>query len=117
MSEKRVVSIDLDGGQPIWVEVEILPLESEKGPRQVSVFDRVEQRLEETVVSTIQGVSRLVLRSLSKLADEDRVPEKVSLEFAIKFVGEAAIPTIAKGSAESNLGVTIEWTLRDGDKS
>ncbi|MCC5616864.1 hypothetical protein LC605_17635 [Nostoc sp. CHAB 5836] len=39
--------------------------------------------------------------------------DKVTLEFGIKVGGEAGIPYITKGTAESNLKVTVECSFPD----
>ena len=37
--------------------------------------------------------------------------DKVTLEFGIKIGGEAGIPYVTKGSAESNLKITVECSF------
>nr|WP_267871741.1 CU044_2847 family protein [Nostoc sp. CHAB 5715] len=39
--------------------------------------------------------------------------DKVTLEFGIKVGGEAGIPYVTKGTAESNLKVTVECSFPD----
>ncbi|MFN6519409.1 MAG: CU044_2847 family protein [Nostoc sp. CreGUA01] len=39
--------------------------------------------------------------------------DKVTLEFGIKIGGEAGIPYVTKGTAESNLKVTVECSFPD----
>lgn len=107
----KIVSLELDNGQQIWVEVTKELAEQADVPQQVSVLEQMSGWAEKAVDSTIRNVSRVVLRSLDKLSQEERAPEKAILEFGIKFAGEAAVPTIAKGTTEANLKVTIEWDL------
>ena len=115
--DSKIVPLELFDGQQIWIEVEEVPIDT-KGPQHVGVLERVGDRVSREVIdTTIQNLSRIVFQSVSKLADDELTPKKVSLEFAVKFVGEAAIPTIAKGSGEANLGITIEWALKGKQKS
>lgn len=42
---------------------------------------------------------------------------KVTLEFGIKVGGEAGIPYVTKGSAESNLKITVECSFSEQSRS
>jgi hypothetical protein len=39
--------------------------------------------------------------------------DKVTLEFGIKVGGEAGIPYVTKGTAESNIKITVECSFPD----
>jgi hypothetical protein len=107
----KVVPVELDNGQQILVEITEELGEIAGGPQQVGVLKQLSGQASKAIDLTIRNVSGLVLQSLDKLAHESRAPQKAVLEFGIKFVGEAAVPTIAKGVTEASLKVTVEWLL------
>jgi len=39
--------------------------------------------------------------------------EKVTLQFGIQIGGEAGVPYVTKGTAESNLTITVECSFKD----
>jgi hypothetical protein len=102
----RIVPFQLDTGQEILVEV--AEGSCDEGPQPASVVDKARGQIG-AVDTTIREFARVVLQAVSELEHDGHRPDKVSLEFALKFVGEAAIPAIAKGSAEAGVTVSIQW--------
>jgi Trypsin-co-occurring domain 1 len=58
---------------------------------------------------TIRTYTQYTLNALKQVAFAN--VEKVTLEFGIKVGGEAGIPYITKGTAESNLKITVECSF------
>ncbi len=56
--------------------------------------------------TTIQSYTRSAVQAVQQVATGNI--NKVTLEFGVKISGEAGIPYITKGTAESNLKVTVE---------
>jgi hypothetical protein len=104
----KIVPLELENGQKIWIEVT-----KTEGLQQVGVLERPANHIE-TVGDTIRQFSRVIIQSIDKIAQDGTIPEKVSLGFAIKFVGEAGIPAIAKGTAEASLVINIDWNIGEG---
>lgn len=61
------------------------------------------------IESTIRGYTIIGLNAFKKRA----IPnvDKVTLEFGIELGGEAGIPYVTKGTAKSNLKITVECSL------
>lgn len=59
--------------------------------------------------ATIQAYTSYTLDSFKHLAGAN--VNKVTLEFGIKIAGEAGVPYVTKGTAESNLKVTVECSF------
>jgi hypothetical protein len=59
--------------------------------------------------STIRAYTSYTLDAFKQLAGAN--VNKVTLEFGIKIAGEAGIPYVTKGTAESNLKVTVECSF------
>jgi len=61
------------------------------------------------IESTIRTYTHYTLNAFRQVAVANI--NKVTLEFGIKVGGEAGIPYITKGTAESNLKITVECTF------
>lgn len=58
---------------------------------------------------TIRGYTTLSLNAFKNMAGAN--VDKVTLEFGIKVGGEAGIPYVTKGTAESNIKITVECSF------
>jgi hypothetical protein len=58
---------------------------------------------------TIRTYTSYSLRALKQVADAHI--DKVTLEFGIEVSGEAGVPYVTKGTATSNLKVTVECSF------
>ncbi len=58
---------------------------------------------------TIRAYTQHTLSAFQQVANANI--DKVTLEFGVKISGEAGIPYITKGSAESNLKITVECSF------
>jgi hypothetical protein len=97
------IPLKLEDGQEIQIEVA-----KREGLQQTGFFEKVADHTE-AIDKTIRNFSRIILQSIDKIAQDGKAPEKISLSFAIKFVGEAGIPAIARGTGEANPVVNMEW--------
>ena len=74
------------------------------GMQPVSGVDRLERQFAE--------VEQLILTCCNRLyATLTRMPqpERVVVEFGVKFGGEAGVPMLTKASGEANFKVSVEW--------
>ncbi|WP_414587010.1 CU044_2847 family protein [Scytonema sp. PCC 10023] len=63
----------------------------------------------QAIEGTIRAYTIYSLNAFKKIAITNL--NKVTLEFGIKIGGEAGIPYVTKGTAESNLKITVECTF------
>lgn len=73
--------------------------------KQIAQFQAIE--------STIRAYTTYSLKAFKSMSTENI--KKVTLEFGIKIGAEASIPYITKGTAESNLKITVECELAKKD--
>ncbi|MGK7927643.1 MAG: CU044_2847 family protein [Spirulina sp.] len=77
--------------------------------KSMSPLPRVRQQIiqqAQIIENTIRAYTIIGLNAFKKKAIPD--VEKVTLEFGIELGGEAGIPYVTKGTAKSNLKVTVE---------
>ncbi len=67
-------------------------------------FDRFKSTLTHYTLSTIDAFKKANNTDIANI-------NKVTLKFGIKLAGEAGIPYITKGTAESNLEITVECSF------
>ncbi len=123
----QLTPIQLDDGTTIYIEAtegldiptvnspENVAEEGEEEPlaeKGMSPAERLRQQLiqhAQIIESTIRAYTIIGLNAFKK----KRIPnvEKVTLEFGIELGGEAGIPYVTKGTAKSNLKVTVECLL------
>lgn len=63
----------------------------------------------QAIEGTIRAYTTYTLSAFQQLAIAN--VDKITLEFGIKVTGEAGIPYITKGTAESNLKITVECSF------
>jgi hypothetical protein len=63
------------------------------------------------IESTIRTYTNYTMSAFRDMACAN--VEKVTLEFGIKVGGEAGVPYVTKGTAESNLKITVECSFED----
>ena len=69
----------------------------------VQNFQAIEGTIRAYTVYTLNAFKKIPIANI----------DKVTLEFGIKVGGEAGIPYVTKGTAESNLKVTVECSFPD----
>ncbi len=63
------------------------------------------------IESTIRTYTNYTMNAFQNMACAN--VEKVTLEFGLKVGGEAGVPYVTKGTAESNLKITVECSFKD----
>jgi NTP-dependent ternary system trypsin peptidase co-occuring protein len=104
------VETTLPSGKRIRVEAGPSSVTIEPGLKDVStpgaVIEKVENAFQEGL-GLIDEVASAVYHRLAMLAETVK-PKEVSVEFGVKFGGEAGV-VLAKASTEASLQVTIKW--------
>jgi Trypsin-co-occurring domain 1 len=118
----KLIPIQFDENTIIYIEatedvdVPAIPTET-GGARQGSkgaVSDTVKKQAMESfaaIHSTIYTYTALTLNAFKKVAIAN--VDKVTLEFGIEVGGEAGVPYVTKGTAKSNLKITVECSFPD----
>lgn len=120
----QLTPIQLEDGTVIYIEandnVEAPPISGEtpeeeeeealtdKGWDTDAVRKQILQNFQ-SVEGTIRAYTTYTLKAFKNVAIANI--DKVNLEFGIKIGGEAGIPYITKGTAESNLKITVECSF------
>ncbi|MEL6470996.1 MAG: CU044_2847 family protein [Cyanobacteria bacterium J06623_4] len=63
------------------------------------------------IESTIRTYTNHTLSAFKNMSDGS--VDKVTLQFGIRIGGEAGVPYVTKGTAESNLSITVECSFDD----
>ena len=63
------------------------------------------------IESTIRTYTNQTLNAFKGMAGGN--VDKVTLQFGIRIAGEAGVPYVTKGTAESNLSITVECSFKD----
>jgi hypothetical protein len=116
----QLAPICLDDGTVIYVEatedVNAPPVSIEELAEEESLSDKggdITQIIQnfQAIQSTIRAYTTYTLNAFKqvKIADVN----KVTLEFGIQIGGETGIPYVTKGTAQSNLKITVECSFPD----
>jgi len=100
----QLAPIKLEDGTLIWIESTDVTTPDEKGFR----IDDSEQIMQ-TVEDTIRAYTNYTLNAFKTVANANI--DRVVLEFGIRVGGETGIPYITKGTAESNLKITVDCSF------
>ncbi|PSN17546.1 hypothetical protein C7271_17175 [filamentous cyanobacterium CCP5] len=114
----QLVPLILDDNTVIYIEATeditapIQPVGSPEGPTRTSkgASDQV-LRSFQAMQGTIRAYTRYTLNAFRSMAGAN--VDKVTLEFGIKVGGEAGVPYVTKGTAESNLKITVECSFTE----
>ncbi len=117
----QLIPIQFDDNTVIYIEatedvdVPSVPTQT-GGARQGSkgAGDIVKQQARESfnaIQSTIYNYTAFTLNAFKKVAIAN--VDKVTLEFGIELGGEAGVPYVTKGTAKSNLKITVECSFPD----
>jgi len=122
----QLIPIQFDDNTVIYIEaaeevdVPSVPTQT-GGARQGSkgaLSDSVKQQARESfnaIQSTIYTYTALTLNAFKKVAIAN--VDKVTLEFGIELGGEAGVPYVTKGTAKSNLKITVECSFPEQTES
>lgn len=80
-----------------------------KGMQPTVCTEKITQELT-TIRNLIAACGDEVINAINSTVPK---PERVNVEFGIKFAGEGGFPTLAKASGEANLKVSIEWKISE----
>ncbi len=123
----KLAPIELEDGTVIYIEatenVDVPPVSTEEPAEN----DEAEESLDEKGLSddlqkqaiqsfqkiqtTIHAYTVYTLSAFKKVAIANI--DKVTLEFGIELGGEAGVPYVTKGTAKSNLKITVECSFPD----
>ncbi|MCP4112362.1 MAG: hypothetical protein GY749_43695 [Desulfobacteraceae bacterium] len=115
---QQLTSVKLEDGTVIYIEPGediIIPKDAEtNGDEEESPVTRggsMETAVKKvkSVEETIKAYTNHTLNAFRDIAFANI--DKVTLEFGVKVGGEAGIPYVTKGTAESNLKVTVECSF------
>jgi hypothetical protein len=110
----QLAPIELEDGTVIYIEATediedlLVNKEEEQRPIKRGVSDQVVQSFN-MLQGTISAYTTYTLNAFKQVAIAN--VDKVTLEFGIKVGTEAAVPYITKGTAESNLKITVECSF------
>lgn len=119
----QLIPLYLDDGTMLYIEateavqadtVKINTNEEAAVTRGNSSVRQPQQALQsfQAIEGTIRAYTTYTLNAFKHLAIAN--VDRVTLEFGIKVGGEAGIPYITKGTAESNLKITVECSFPKG---
>jgi hypothetical protein len=119
----KLTPIQLDNETVIYIEVtEDVDAPSvstekpavERGREDYGWSDDVQRQVSQnfqTVQETIHAYTVYTLSAFKKVAIAN--VDKVTLEFGIEIGGEAGVPYVTKGTAKSNLKITVQCSFPD----
>lgn len=113
----KLAPITLDNGAVIYVEASDdvtapdIPIQTEVDEDSREEKGAVEdvQKAFQAMKGTIQSYTQYTLDAFRDVAAAN--VDKVTLEFGIKVAGEVGVPYVTKGTAESNLKITVECSF------
>lgn len=126
----KVVPIELEDGTKIYIEATDVdgapkpqakvPLERRRGGQKgigtgatalATAGTAAIAQSFEAIEGTIRTYTNHTLSAFKEMASAN--VEKVTLQFGIQIGGEAGVPYVTKGTAESNLTITVECTFKE----
>ena len=108
------VEVDESVRLPTSVELSAAPSLDQlpEGMRPVADVSKLERSFEE-VKDLIVDCGNGLFDAIRKLPS----PDRVCIEFGIKFGGEAGVPMLTKASGEANFKISLEWKGNQHDES
>lgn len=115
----QLAPLQLDDGTIIYIEADDemivpAPTSSEGTTRTSKGVGKVALKNFEAMQDTIKTYTAYTLNAFKDVATAN--VDKVTLEFGVKVAGEGGVPYITKGSAESNLKITVECSFPERSK-
>ena len=127
----EITQIQMDDGTIIWIEaaedVKTAPIKvtepteeeeeglSGKGELSPSALQKQAVKNFQAIQTTIRAYTNYTLNAFKQVAIAN--VDKVTLEFGIKIGGETGIPYVTKGTAESNLKITVECSFPNSSEN
>jgi hypothetical protein len=105
----KLVELDLGEGRIVLVEAN----DDVSVPRSAVPYNRTGRNVDtracfDAVSETLRGFTD---RAVQALRDVDADVERVTLQFGVSLGGEAGVPFVTQGKADSALSVTVECNL------
>jgi hypothetical protein len=131
MTQTQLVPILLDDGTEIYMEAtedvvapdlntngnggNLVPTETTRTAKGISTTSaQVAQRFAaqsfKAIESTVRTYTSYTMNAFKDMATAN--VETVTLEFGLKVGGEAGVPYVTKGTAESNLKITVQCSFK-----
>ncbi|ASC69181.1 hypothetical protein XM38_001070 [Halomicronema hongdechloris C2206] len=125
----QLIPIQLEDGTQIYIEAtEDIATPTPDGPATAGETTRTakglglpshqaSQRITQSfqaIEGTIRTYTRYTLNAFRELAIAE--VERVTLEFGVSVGGEAGIPYVTQGRAESNLRITVECSFKSSQQ-
>jgi len=118
----QVVSVALEDGSSVMIESsEEVGLAEQPDVYRSGGRQPVAKGLSNVAIPSFQSIQETIrsytshtLKAFEDLAAAN--VDKVTLEFGIKIGGEAGIPYITKGTAESNLKITVQCSFPEKEQ-
>ena len=112
----QLVTLTLDDGTVIYVEATediTVPMPPTGSPAETTRTSKGASaqvlRSFQAMQGTIRAYTHYTLNAFRSMAGAN--VNKVTLEFGIKIGGEVGVPYVTKGTAESNLKITVECSF------
>lgn len=114
LSDGIVIYIETtEGANTVPAEIGMIAEDEEEALTEKGFGADVRQKLVDqsfqSIEETIRAYTTYTLNAFKQLAIAN--VDKVTLEFGIKVAGEAGVPYVTKGTAESNLKITVECSF------
>lgn len=119
----KLTPIQLDDNTIIYIEVSedvnIPPIATEdeeeeglneKGISPEAIRKQMVQNFQ-TIQGTIRAYTVYTLNAFKQMPIANANVDKVSLEFGLELGGEAGVPYVTKGTAKSNMKITVECSF------
>lgn len=104
----QLVEFPLTGGGTVRVEVD-----DDEGIARAGRADDVVATAQQTLQKALDPIRPLAESVLAKLHDLTETPDAISVEFGLKLSAEAGV-IVARGTAEANFTVKLEWNRPAG---
>ncbi|NJL61101.1 MAG: hypothetical protein HC903_03765 [Methylacidiphilales bacterium] len=125
----KLTPIQLDDNTIIYIEasedINIPPVTTEeeeeealieKGMSPEAVRKQMAQNFQ-AIQSTIRAYTVYTLNAFKQMPIANTNVDKVTLEFGIELGGEAGVPYVTKGTAKSNMKITVECSFPKKDEN
>lgn len=113
----QLTPIELEDGTIIYIEAteDVSAPDIKKATQEEALVSKggMEKAIQKfkAIEGTIRSYTTYTLNAFKEMAVAN--VDKVTLEFGIKVGGEAGIPYVTKGTAESNLKITVECSFSE----
>jgi len=104
----QLIEFPLAGGGTVRVEVD-----QEAGVARAGRAGEVVATAQQTLQKALDPIRPIAESVLEKLHDLAESPDRISVEFGVKLSAETGV-IVARGTAEANFTVQVEWNRATG---